>query len=451
MVSEENSGITLYQSAGEVVTALQAAGFKAYFVGGSVRDRLLGITAKDIDIATSAKPDQVATIFPDCKMVGACFGVTLVKHNGISFEVAAFRRERNYLDGRRPEEISYTDDPETDARRRDFTVNAMFYDPVKDQVLDFFGGKSDLDRGIIRTVGDPDERFSEDYLRMLRAVRFASRLNFEIEAETASAIKRHAAKTAKLAPERVKEELDRMLMGPLPSRAVKLLFELDILDAILPEVAAMHGVEQPEEFHPEGDVLIHTLLMLDHMKLPSPALAWSILLHDVAKPATRFIDEDGRIRFFGHEEEGAEIAAKIMSRLRHSGDLTDAVYHAVRNHMRFAHVDKMRTAKLRRLIGEENFATELELHRIDCMGSHGKIDNYLLLLDRLSEFGSEPELPRPFVNGRDLITAGLKPGPGFGGILNEITDLQLSGDLKTRDEALDYLQRNLSRYSASNT
>lgn len=451
MVSEENSNITPYQSATEVVAALQSAGFQAYFVGGSVRDKLLGCTAKDIDIATSALPDQAAGIFPDCKMVGACFGVTLVKHNGISFEVATFRRERNYLDGRRPEEVSYTDDPEIDACRRDFTVNAMFYDPVKVQVLDFFEGRKDLDRGLIRTVGNPDERFSEDYLRMLRAVRFASRLNFEIEPETAAAIRRHAAKTANLAPERVKEELDRMLMGPFPSRAVKLLFDLNILEAILPEVAAMHGVDQPEEFHPEGDVLTHTLLMLDHMKLPSPALAWSILLHDVAKPPTRFVDEDGRIRFFGHEELGAEMAAKIMSRLRHSGDLTDAVSHAVRNHMRFAHVDKMRTAKWRRLIGEDNFATELELHRIDCIGSHGKIDNYLLLLDRLAEVGSEPKLPKPFINGRDLIDTGLKPGPNFSKILNEITDLQLSGDLKNREDAFDYLQHNLSRYSSSDT
>mgnify|MGYP001362874513 CR=1 FL=1 len=450
MISEENSGITPYQSAAEIVAVLQAAEFKAFFVGGSVRDKLLGIVPKDIDIASNAKPEQVAAIFPDCKMVGACFGVSLVKHKSVSFEVAALRQERNYLDGRRPEEVTYTDDPETDACRRDFTINAMFYDPVADKVLDFFGGREDLKLGLVRTVGNPDERFSEDYLRMLRAVRFASRLNFDIEPETASAIKRHAAKTAKLAPERVKEELDRMLLGPAPSRAVKLLFELDILAAVLPEVAAMHGVEQPEEFHPEGDVLTHTLLMLDHMKLPTPALAWSILLHDVAKPATRFIDDDGRARFFGHEEQGAKMAEKIMLRLRHSGDLTDTVSHAVRNHMRFAHVDKMRTAKWRRLIGEENFATELELHRIDCMGSHGKIDNYLLLLDRLSEIGSEPELPRPFITGRDLIAAGLKPGPGFGKILNEITDLQLAGDLKTRDDALAYLQQNLSRYATQN-
>jgi poly(A) polymerase len=439
MVFEQTNHLNAFDAATDIAKILQNAGFAAFFVGGAVRDMLLGHAPKDIDLATSATTGQVEALFQDCQTVGACFGVMLVRHHGHQFEVATFRLERNYLDGRRPEDISYTDDPEIDARRRDFTVNAMFYDPAADKTLDFFGGQDDLRRGIIRTVGDPSERFSEDYLRMLRAVRFASKLNFTLEKATAAAIKNYAGDTAKLAAERIREELDLMLTGPAPARAVKLLFELDILAAILPEVAAMDGVEQPEKYHPEGDVMVHTLLMLDYMKLSTPELAWSILLHDVGKPVTRFIDENGTARFFGHETVGAEMTEHIMDKLRHSKEMTAAVSHAVRNHMRFAHVDKMRTAKWRRMMSEEMFPMELELHRIDCMASHGKVDNYLLLLDRLSETGGETELPPPLLNGRDLIAVGLKPGPYFGEILRAVGDLQLSGELNSKDDALKYL------------
>ncbi len=441
MKTDETKLYGIREAAAEVVEKLQHAGFAAFFVGGAVRDMLLGYAPKDIDIATSALPAQVGALFQDIQTVGACFGVMLVRHCGYQFEVATLRLERNYLDGRRPENVSYTNDPEVDARRRDFTVNAMFYDPVRDEFLDFFSGQEDLRRGVIRTVGDPVERFSEDYLRMLRAVRFATKLDFELAPATADAIRMNADKTAKLAAERVRVELDKMLTGPQPSRAVKLLHKLALLDAVLPEVSAMDGVEQPEKFHPEGDVLVHTLLMLDYMKLPSSELAWSILLHDVGKPATRFIDENGTARFFGHESVGAEMAEKIMIRLRHSKDMTEAVCHAVRNHMRFAHVDQMRPAKWRRMISDKMFPMELELHRIDCMASHGKVENYLLMLDRLSESGGETKLPPPLLNGSDLIALGYQPGPDFGHILREIADLQLSGDVKSKEEALAHLTK----------
>ncbi len=425
-----------FEAAAGIAGTLQRAGFECNLVGGSVRDLLLGRIPEDYDLVTAARPEELAELFPGTKLVGAGFGVSLVRSGEFECEVATAREERNYLDGRHPELVRYTEDLRIDVLRRDFTINALRYDPVTCLVHDSVGGIDDLERGVIRTVGDPAERFSEDHLRMLRAVRFAARLRFELDPATLRAIRRLAPLTAGIAGERLHAELTGMLTGPDPERAVRLLFDSRILHAVLPEVAELDGVEQPPEFHPEGDVLTHTLLLLRHLAAADFRVAWSALLHDVGKPAARTVGEDGRARFFSHETIGAELCNAVFERLRFSAADREAIGQAVRNHMRFAAVREMRPAKLRKLLADPNFPLELELHRLDCIACHGMMDGFVYLLDRLAET-PEQALPAPWVAGRDLVAAGCVPGPRFKPVLERIFEEQLSGELPDRAAALD--------------
>ena len=356
LVEPESKEFRLVASA---AAALQRAGYRTMLVGGSVRDMLIGKTPKDFDLVTVAAPEELAVLFPGkTQLVGASFGVSLLKLEGFAFEVATAREERNYLDGRHPETVRYSADLRTDVIRRDFTVNALMYDPVAHEVVDHVGGVDDLKRGVIRAVGDPDRRFREDYLRMLRAVRFAGRFGFEIEPDTRAALDKLSHLASQLSGERIREEMSRILCTPRAAESIRLMAESGLLEAVLPEVAALRGVEQPPQFHPEGDVFEHTMLMLANMTLPTPNLAWSVLLHDVGKAATFSVDETGRIRFFGHEHVGAEIAEAILNRLHFSVADRESISSAVKNHMRFASVRDMKTAKLRKLIADDNFALE---------------------------------------------------------------------------------------------
>lgn len=428
------------ENALQIVKKLHSSGYSAYFVGGAVRDMLLGKTPVDIDIVTSATPSQAASIFPDTMTVGASFGVTLVRHGGISYEVATFREERNYMDGRRPEEVKYTDDPKLDVKRRDFTINGMLYNPETQEILDYVGGIEDLRRGVVRTIGNPAERFAEDCLRMLRAVRFTARLGFKIADSTFEAIRKLASGAAKLSAERIQQELTLIFTGPAPDKGLDLLDTTGLLEVLLPEVYAMHGVKQPPQYHPEGDVYEHTRLMLKSMALPDELLAWSVVLHDVAKPQTFFVDETGRERFFGHEHEGAKMVEDIMTRLRFSNRAIDRVSLAVKNHMRIAHAPEMREEKVRRLLADNNFALEIELHRLDCISSHAKMDVFNFLLDKVIKQSGKIKLPPPLLTGKDLIEMGYKPGPLFKKILEQVSDLQLKNSLKTSEAARAFVR-----------
>ncbi|MFZ2655427.1 MAG: HD domain-containing protein, partial [Victivallales bacterium] len=345
--------------------------------------------------------------------------------------------ERGYLDGRHPDEVKYTDSPEADARRRDFTINGMFYDPSADRIFDFVGGESDLSSGILRTIGSPEERFSEDYLRIMRAVRFCVRFGFELSGGIAPAIRKYSVNLKILSAERIRDELNKMLMGPDPERAFRMMNDLGILKEVLPEIVDMCGVTQHHEYHPEGDVFEHTMLMLSHMAYPDIELAWSILLHDVGKPQTKSMGDDGVEHFYTHERKSAELAENILKRFRFPTRSIANIVHAVRQHMRYAHVQGMRPAKWKRLIAEETFPLELELHRTDCISSHKIMSSFTFLLDRMNELANEIKLPPPLVTGKDLIALGMKPGPEFGEILESMADLQLEGKISTREEALE--------------
>lgn len=429
-------GSPAFDAAAGIIRVLRRAGFDSGMVGGSVRDLLLGRTPEDFDLVTVARPEQLAALFPGTRLVGAGFGVSLVRFGEFESEVATAREERNYLDGRHPELVRYTDDLRVDVLRRDFTVNALWYDPETELVHDCVGGLDDLERGVIRTVGEPEIRFSEDYLRMLRAVRFAAHLRFKLDPALFRALRRFAPRTVEIAGERLASEMTRMLLGPDPERAVRLLFDTRILHAVLPEVAALDGVEQPPEFHPEGDVLTHTLLLLRHLACADFRVAWSALLHDIGKPAARSVDGEGRIRFFSHETIGAELCNAVFERLRFSAADREAIGQAVRNHMRFASVREMRSGKLRRLLADPNFPLELELHRLDCIACHGMLDCFVYLLDRLAE-QPDPALPEPWVKGRDLVAAGCSPGPRFKPVLEQVFEEQLAGEISTPRAALD--------------
>lgn len=429
------------QAAAKVASRLQTAGFQTFLVGGSVRDAVAGRIPADFDLVSTATPEEIQHVYPEFKLVGAAFGVGLLEVDGVAFEIATCREERNYLDGRHPELVRYTRDVALDVKRRDFTVNALLYDPLQRQLIDYVGGLDDLRRGIIRTVGDPRERFHEDYLRLLRAVRFAARMRFTLAPETAAAIREFAPGCARLATERVREELTAMLTGPDPARAVELLLDLALLPVLLPEVAALAGVEQPPQFHPEGDVFVHTLIMLRHMCGASPELAWSVLLHDVGKAATQSRDPDGRIRFFGHEAEGAEIAEKILTRLHFANREIEVITTAIRRHMHFAQVEQMKPATLRKMLGSPTFALELELNRLDCISCHGLLGAFVRLLDEVVRRDGEVRLPEPLLRGRDLVAAGFRPGPRFAVTLQAVFDRQLDGELRTREDALEFARQ----------
>ena len=426
----------------KLVRRLRKSGFIAYFAGGCVRDALLRKQPKDIDIATDAEPDDVQKLFARTVAVGAKFGVVRVLEGGSEFEVATFRSDGVYLDGRRPVTVTFSS-PEEDAKRRDFTINGMFYDPVQDQVVDFVGGKSDLEHRLVRAIGDPRERFSEDHLRLLRAVRFAAALDFEIDSATWQAVTGNAHQIRTVSQERIRDELMKIMADPHRVRGLDLLDQSGLLPNILPEVTRMHGCAQPPQFHPEGDVYVHTGLMLSLLPADaSPLLALSVLLHDIGKPVTYSYDVvDQRIRFNGHDQVGAEMAAEIMTRLRFSNEEIETVVEAIRNHMVFKDTPNMRPAKLRRFMGRQNFPLELELHRVDCLGSHGDLQTYDLLVNKQKEFENEPIIPPPLLTGRDLIVLGLKPGPRFGEILEAVQTAQLDGEINDRTGALRLLQR----------
>jgi poly(A) polymerase len=405
---------------------------------------LHGQIPKDFDIATDARPEVVQKIFPRTYAVGAHFGVIVVLEDDFQFEVATFRSDGVYLDGRRPVEVHFATAKE-DAARRDFTINGMFFDPEKDEVIDFVGGRADLERRLIRAIGDPGQRFAEDRLRMLRAVRFATVLDFEIEAATWDAVGASAASINQISAERIRAELVKIFLSPNRTRGWDLLDASSLLRAILPEMEAMKGCEQPPQFHPEGDVFKHTRIMLE--MLPAEAslpLVFSVLFHDVAKPPTATVDEEGRIRFNGHDRVGAEMTEQIMERLRFSRAEIDATVEAVRQHMVFKDVPNMRVAKLKRFMARPTFKDELELHRVDCASSHAMLDNYEFLLKKKEEFANEPIIPPPLVRGDDLIAMGMKPGPKFGEILEAVETRQLEGALKDREEALAWVKAEYS-------
>jgi poly(A) polymerase len=432
------------KTACEMTARLRENGHVAYFAGGCVRDIVRGETPKDFDVATDAKPETVQNLFPRTYAVGSHFGVIVVLENGFQFEVATFRSDEAYIDGRHPSAVHFSS-PEEDAKRRDFTINGMFYDPVAEEVIDFVGGRADIDAKLVRAIGDPAQRFAEDRLRMLRAVRFATVLDYTIDTQTWDALVANATAIHEISAERIRDELMRIFLSPNRVRGWDLLDSSGLMRAILPELDRMQGVSQPEQFHPEGDVFKHTRLMLQFLrKEVSVPLVFAVLFHDVAKPVTATIDETGRIRFSGHDRAGAEIAEKIMRRLRFSGAETEATVEMVRQHMVFKDVPKMREAKLKRFMARPTFDDELELHRVDCEGSHRMLDNYEFLLRKREEFANEPIIPPPLVRGTDLIALGLKPGPQFGEILEAAETQQLEGNLRTREEALEWVKREYS-------
>ena len=442
------------QHATNIVRTLRERGHLAYLAGGCVRDQLLGHEPADYDVATNATPQQVMEIFPQTFAVGAQFGVVLVplpKHeSGASavgpdeeipvVEVATFRSDIGYSDGRHPDEVRFTKDPREDVRRRDFTINGLLLDPITNEVLDFVGGRADLKAGIIRTIGDPEHRFAEDKLRMLRAVRFAARFAYRIDPATLSAMLRLAPQIDQVSRERVREELTKMLTEGHARRAFELLDESGLLNEVLPEISKMKGVEQPPLFHPEGDVFVHTLLLLEKLAAGcSKTLAWGALLHDVGKPPTfRLAD---RIRFDGHVDVGVKMAAEICRRLRFSNDDTDQVLALVDNHMRFGDVHKMKESTLKKFWRLPMFDEHLELHRMDCLSSNGLVESYEYAREKLRATPPEAIRPQPLITGRDLIEAGYVPGERFKTILEAVEDAQLEGKLASRETAMDFVRR----------
>ena len=429
----------VFAAAQKVAAVLRAAGHKAYFVGGAVRDLLLGRTPDDVDVTTSARPEAIEALFDKAIPIGAAFGIITVVVDGIPIEVATFRAERGYSDGRRPDHVIYTDDEVLDVTRRDFTVNGLLLDPAERTIIDCVGGLDDLRAGVLRTIGDPVTRFGEDHLRILRLVRFASKLGFTVAPASEKAAADAAEKLRLIAAERIRAELEKILLGPHPAEGFEMLARLGILKVVLPEVDAMRGVEQPKQFHPEGDVFVHTMLLLRHAAWQTPALMWSALLHDVGKPGTQTF-KDGIPHFYGHEVLGADMAAEILARLRLPSAMIDSITAAIRHHMRFASVHVMKKAKWMRIIADQNFPVELELHRLDCIACHGLLDNYVLMLDRMREYAKLPAPRKPFLTGDDIISLGVKPGAVFRRILSEAEDLRLEGELKSREQALEWLR-----------
>ncbi|MCL6566290.1 MAG: CCA tRNA nucleotidyltransferase [Acidobacteriia bacterium] len=436
--------MTPRELAEKICRTLHEAGHQAYLVGGCVRDLLLGREPADYDVATDARPDRLQELFPGCLLVGARFGVIVVVEQGVQVEVATFRSDLGYSDGRHPDRVVYAESPREDVLRRDFTINGLLLDVRTGEVLDFVGGRQDLQSGVIRAIGDPERRFAEDHLRMVRAVRFAARFRFVIEPATFAAIRKLAPAAAGVSAERLREELTRLLTEGAARRAFELLDETGLLHVLLPEVARMKGVEQPPQFHPEGDVWVHTLLMLEHLPAGcSPTLAWGVLLHDVGKPPT-FTPPAGpgdRIRFDQHAEVGARMAAEICRRFRFSNDDTEQIVALVAHHLRFKDVQRMRPATLKRFVRMPGFAEHLELHRLDCLASHRMLDNYEFVRDFLQSTPPEQVRPARLISGEDLKQMGYPPGPRFREILRAVEDAQLEGQLDTREAALEFVRR----------
>ena len=416
---------------------LAEAGYQAFWVGGCVRDAQLDLVPTDYDIATDAKPDQIEQLFRKTIPVGKQFGVIMVIEGGHEYQVATFRAESGYADGRRPDRVRFTDARE-DAMRRDFTINGLFYDPIVGELYDWVGGLADLKARRIRTIGAPERRFGEDRLRLLRAVRFAAQLGFEVESETFAAVRQHAVAIREVSAERIREELLKLFRPPYAARGLNLLQDSLLLSEVMPELAATIGCEQPLEHHPEGDVFLHIRLMLEHLSQDAGAtLIWSVLLHDIAKPLMQTCDE-GRIRFLNYEKVGADMSLEIMNRLRFPKSVSSAVQICVHKHMQLKDAQQMRRAKLRKLFLRPTFPVELELNRLDSLASSGRLANFEYLQAKFVEFQNQPELQQPLIKGADLIALGQAPGPGLGKLLDDIRNRQLDGELVTRDQALAY-------------
>jgi len=430
----------------DIVRRLQRAGFTAFWVGGCVRDVLLGREPGDYDIVTSAEPEQIEQVFNRTIPVGRKFGVMVVVEDRCQFQVATFRAEADYQDGRRPGRVVFGD-AMADARRRDFTVNGLFYDPVSRKVHDWVGGRVDLRDRIIRTIRSPEERFAEDHLRLLRAVRFAAQLDFSIEPVTFAALKANAPRIKAISAERIHEELVKLLWPPHAACGLELLRQSGLLDQVLPELAATVTCEQSPNFHPEGTVFEHLRLMLQHLAPdPDPAVPWAVLLHDVAKPATATIDSaTGSVHFYGHEKVGAGMAEAILGRLRFPRKRIEQIVQAVRYHMQFKDAMQMRKSNLRRLLLRPTFPLELELHRLDCLGSHGRLDVYDFLVARAQELEKQPRIRPPLLTGNDLIALGMNPGPAMGALLAEVREKQLQDELQTKAQARKWAREQLGR------
>lgn len=452
----------LKEHAISIVRTLRERGHQAYLVGGCVRDMVLGHEPADYDVTTDATPDQVMRIFPETYAVGAQFGVVLVPpgspdarelrpavdatsvptdHSKADVvEVATFRSDIGYSDGRHPDRVQFSTDPREDVERRDFTINGLLLDPIKGEILDFVGGQQDLKAGIIRTIGSPEQRFGEDKLRMLRAVRFAARFEYTIDPATFAAMQKLAGNIHQVSRERVRDELSKMLIEGHARRAFLLLDESGLLQQVLPEISAMKGVEQPPQFHPEGDVFVHTLLLLEKLPRPSPmTLAWGALLHDVGKPATFRVAD--RIRFDGHVEVGVKMAEQICRRFRFSNHDTEQILALVKNHMRFGDVQRMKESTLKKFMRLPQFEEHLELHRLDCQSSHGDLTSYEFTREKLVSTPEASMRPAPLVTGNDLINAGYVPGPRFKEILAAVEDSQLEGQLQNKEQALAFVRQ----------
>ena len=432
-----------------IVQQLEKAGFQAYWVGGCVRDQLMGRVPKDYDVATNATPDQILAVFPNALAIGKTFGVIQVIIDGVPHDVATFRRDESYEDGRHPTAVAFTH-AEEDARRRDFTINGLFYEPTSGRVIDYVDGQKDIAAHVIRTIGRPEQRFSEDALRMMRAIRFASTLGFSVAAETFSAIQAMASSLTKVSAERIQHELTLLLTeSPRTGDGLKLLQKSGLLKFIIPEIEPMIGQEQPPEFHPEGDVFTHTVLMLNSMKSPSVPLAYAVLLHDIGKPSTaqNTVEPDGsrRWRFHGHAKTGAEIAERILRRLKLPARDIEAITHCVGHHMHFSEVQKMRKSTLRQFVGAPTFPIELELHRLDCLCSHGDLRHHAFLEKFLIEMQNEPVLPPPWITGHDILALGIPEGREVGVWHKKAYEGQLEGRFKSRDDLLVWLRSELTK------
>jgi poly(A) polymerase len=445
-----------YEAAAAIAARLRATGHQAYFAGGCVRDMLLGIVPKDYDVATSATPDQVVTLFAKTFTVGAHFGVVLVVENDVATEVATFRSDGAYTDGRRPDAVRFSSDPKEDVLRRDFTINGMLLDPavyeeakdVAAATLDTVGGREDLAAGVVRAIGDPALRFAEDKLRMLRAARFAARFNFEIEEKTFAAMREQAKSIHQVSCERIREELTRMLTEGAAKRAFELLDDAGLLREVLPEIVTMHGVAQPPQFHPEGDVWVHTMFLLAQLQAGcAQTLAWAALLHDVGKPAT-FTPPAGakdRIRFNGHVEVGVRMAGAICNRLRFSNEETKQISSLVKNHMRFGDVRAMKESTLKRFLRLEDFPEHLELHRMDCMAAHGDLSLYEFAKAAYEAHPEDAVRPVLLLTGRELVAAGYRPGENFKEMIAFAEDAQLEGLVRTTDEAMALVRKHFGQ------
>jgi poly(A) polymerase len=426
------------QTATGIVRRLRTEGFAAYFVGGCVRDMVMGREPKDYDVTTSAHPQQVLNLFPNALTVGAQFGVVIIPGESGNIEVATFRTDETYGDGRHPDAVRYSETAREDVQRRDFTVNGLLYDPVRDEVIDYVGGQADIASRRIRAIGDAYARFNEDRLRMLRAVRFTARFGFKLDTEALAAIRELAPEIRSVSAERQRDEILKILTEGHARAGFELLDTSGLLTEILPEIKHMQGVEQPPDFHPEGDVWTHTMLMLEGMNPPTPTLALGVLLHDVGKPPTFAILD--RIRFNGHVEVGVKMAEEICARLRLSTREAGRVVDLVRQHMRFKDFPQMKRSTQLRFIRMEGIEEHLELHRLDCLSSHRNLANYEMVRKLLADTPMEEIKPQPLVRGEDLIEEGYKPGPVFKSILRAVEDAQLEGRIRTRDEAIALIQ-----------